>query len=51
MAVLKCLVSNFSTMSSCLNALAAVVWEDMLRWKLDYLSETKKTIVLKGLGQ
>ena len=39
-----------STMSSSLNALAAVTWEDMLKWKFHYLSEARKTIVLKVLG-
>ena len=40
-----------SSMSSSLNSLAAVTWEDALKPHLDHrLSELKKTVLLKVLG-
>ncbi|XP_050398733.1 sodium-coupled monocarboxylate transporter 1 isoform X1 [Patella vulgata] len=47
---ISCLFSGaLSTMSSCLNALAAVTWEDFLKPHFDYLTERKKTYVTKLL--
>ena len=37
-------------MSSCLNALSAVTWEDILKPFLGELSETKKTWITRILG-
>ncbi|OWF48976.1 sodium-coupled monocarboxylate transporter 1-like isoform X2 [Mizuhopecten yessoensis] len=45
-----CLFSGaLSTMSSCLNALSAVTWEDILKPCFYNLSEEKKTWVTRGL--
>ncbi|XP_046563516.1 sodium-coupled monocarboxylate transporter 1-like, partial [Haliotis rubra] len=48
---ISCLFSGaLSTMSSCLNALSAVCWEDFLKPILgDRLTETKKTLITKLL--
>ncbi|XP_041356385.1 sodium-coupled monocarboxylate transporter 1-like [Gigantopelta aegis] len=48
---ISCLFSGaLSTMSSCLNALAAVTWEDFLKTSLDdRLTESQKTLLTKFL--
>jgi hypothetical protein len=38
-------------MSSCLNALAAVTWEDMLKPFFGHISESRKTWVTRLLGK
>jgi hypothetical protein len=38
-------------MSSCLNALAAVTWEDMLEPFFGHISESRKTWVTRLLGK
>ena len=38
-------------MSSCLNALAAVTWEDMLKPFFGYISESRQTWVTRLLGK
>ena len=41
-----------STVSSSLNALAAITWEDMLRPHWDHrLTDSRKTKLIKGLGR
>ena len=44
-------LSIYSTMSSCLNALSAVTWEDVLKPVMEHkISETVKTWITKVLG-
>ena len=44
--------SPHSTMSSCLNALSAVTWQDFLKPMLEHrLTEAQKTLVTKLLGE
>src|SRR6218665_1486664 len=42
---------NCSTLSSWLSGSAANCWEDMLKWKLNHLQETRKTLINKLLGK
>ncbi|CAH1790095.1 unnamed protein product [Owenia fusiformis] len=45
---ISCLFSgSLSTMSSTLNALSAITWEDMLKWKFDHIPESRKTLINK----
>lgn len=41
---------HYSSVSSMLNSLAAVTWEDFLKLKFGYLSESNATIVTRVLG-
>ena len=44
--------SPHSTMSSCLNALSAVTWQDFLKPMLEHrLTEAQRTLVTKLLGE
>ena len=47
---LLCLCSLWSSVSSTLSSAAANCWEDMLKWKLNHLPETKKVLINRLLG-
>ena len=38
-------------MSSGINAMAAVTWEDMFKIKFDHLPEERKTLITKIMGK
>ena len=40
-----------STASSSLNAMAAVTWEDLLKWKFYYLEEHTQATIAKIIGK
>jgi hypothetical protein len=40
-----------SSVSSSLGAVAAVTWEDMLKWKFGYLSTTRQMMIIKSLSR
>jgi len=40
-----------SSLSSMLSGSAANCWEDLLKWKLNHLSEERKTLINKILGR
>ena len=48
---LKVFLSHFSTVSSSLNSMSAVLWEDVLKSKFMHLTESKKTVITKVLGE
>ncbi len=41
----------FSTLSSSLNSMAAVVWEDVLKVRCSHLQESRKTFITKTIGE
>ena len=40
-----------STISSSLNAAAAITWEDLMKWRWGHLTEGQKTVILKVIGK
>lgn len=41
----------YSTLSSSLNSAAAIIWQDVLKYFFERLSETRKAIVTKTSGE
>lgn len=51
MFLTKCFYFICSTISSTLNSMAAMTWEDLLKWKFYYLSEKAQTTINKVIGK
>lgn len=40
----------FSSISSSLNAIGAIIWQDMMKPRWGHLSETRQTLIIKVIG-